>query len=362
MRWQIFIVLLLLSPVALGQTVLLVSDNPADLAAVESIPTEEAVVTSEWGAEDTAAIDEVVAAAPEEVIIVGGVVAVPQEVEDALKERGLKTRRIAGKDRYETALEVADEMFGETSEVIVAQGDDPAGIEAAKLEAKEKGVPVVFTKAEGMPENVKQRLKAKNLKRVRLQPAPNTAEGVEDDLDEIAENVTVEAIDKEARAQEALDRATAELGAFTAAMGEVTDASSLAASKMMDLAESHLEEAQAAFDTGNFGKAFGRATASFQKSKNGQRMLARVTPGYLKKQVDDADAEIKQKGLEKAKEKGTGKGKGRAKAGGQNGAEGEAEGDADDTEGEAGSDEPEADTGADDTDATGGEPSDSGTE
>lgn len=66
---------------------------------------------------DTAALSDGVLAAIQgigatEVVILGGVAAVSQAVEDELVAAGLTARRVAGQNRFETALAVADQVVG----------------------------------------------------------------------------------------------------------------------------------------------------------------------------------------------------------------------------------------------------------
>ena len=61
---------------------------------------------------DAATLAELERISPDEVVILGGTAAVSQAVEDQLTEAGYTTRRIAGDNRFDTALDVAAELTG----------------------------------------------------------------------------------------------------------------------------------------------------------------------------------------------------------------------------------------------------------
>jgi|GEM_PF-511745 len=91
--------------------------------------------------------------------LVGGTGAISFEVENYLKNQlGLSIERIAGKDRYETAIKVAqklEQLKGEPDVLFVATGENyPDALSAAPF-AGALGVPVVFVKrGEFLPQNV----------------------------------------------------------------------------------------------------------------------------------------------------------------------------------------------------------------
>ena len=101
----LFVVVSLLAPVSALRTVVLVSDNPADMAIAKAVADTAGgtIVVSPWGAYDEKVLQKILSLKSASVIIIGGSVAVPTNYESALKEKGLKITRIAGKDRFETS-------------------------------------------------------------------------------------------------------------------------------------------------------------------------------------------------------------------------------------------------------------------
>ncbi|MHC6179323.1 cell wall-binding repeat-containing protein [Clostridium sp. JNZ X4-2] len=91
------------------------------------------------------------------VFVIGGKAVVSQSIEDSLKARGMKVTRIGGSDRYDTALKIAAKI-GKSSEVAVINGNDfRAGMTIASIAAL-KGMPVILTEGDYMPEGVKKYL------------------------------------------------------------------------------------------------------------------------------------------------------------------------------------------------------------
>ncbi len=101
----LFVVVSLLAPVSALKTVVLVSDNPADMAIAKAVTDTAggALVVSPWGAYDGEVLRKVLSMKPASIIIIGGSVAIPANYERALEENGLRITRIAGKDRFETS-------------------------------------------------------------------------------------------------------------------------------------------------------------------------------------------------------------------------------------------------------------------
>ncbi|ANS78541.1 N-acetylmuramoyl-L-alanine amidase [Serinicoccus hydrothermalis] len=97
---------------------------------------------------------------PDNIVVLGGEVAVSDDVEDALGDYGTVTR-VAGANRYETAALVA-EQYGEVDHVYVATGQDeafPDALSGSALAGSE-GVPVLLTKSDMVPGAVSDALEA----------------------------------------------------------------------------------------------------------------------------------------------------------------------------------------------------------
>lgn len=103
-------------------------------------------------------LDEIERLGAEKVYIVGG--AISPEVEKELKNvHGLKVDRVSGDDRYDTSIEVADEMLehtdGEVNGVFVVGGKGEAdALSAASAAAKEHS-PILLTNKDKLSKDVK---------------------------------------------------------------------------------------------------------------------------------------------------------------------------------------------------------------
>ena len=86
--------------------------------------------------------------------IAGGVGAVSQSVEDALKAAGIANiERIYGDDRYETSVKIAEKV-GNTGKVVLATGSDfPDALSISGIAAK-LGMPILLTAKDTLPASV----------------------------------------------------------------------------------------------------------------------------------------------------------------------------------------------------------------
>jgi hypothetical protein len=91
---------------------------------------------------------------PREVIIVGGRVAVSEDVESSLED-GWNVKRIWGKTRYETAVELAEAVDNPLT-IIVTNGENPS-LDAVILSAVYKA-PIVYVKGDEIPEVTREYL------------------------------------------------------------------------------------------------------------------------------------------------------------------------------------------------------------
>jgi putative cell wall-binding protein len=101
----LFIGLLLISMAVFAEdngTVIVTSDNEADLTAAEAAAenANASIVSSPWGEDSNSTLESISAKHPREIIIIGGPVAIPAELEAKLKEkyRGLNVSiiRVSG--------------------------------------------------------------------------------------------------------------------------------------------------------------------------------------------------------------------------------------------------------------------------
>ncbi|MFZ3373317.1 MAG: cell wall-binding repeat-containing protein, partial [Desulfitobacteriaceae bacterium] len=91
------------------------------------------------------------------VYIIGGIGAVSTEVENSLKQAGLKIIRLAGVDRYDTAAQVAASL-GASHTVYLAYGyGEPDALAASPFAAKQ-GIPILLTETNVLPAVTQQAL------------------------------------------------------------------------------------------------------------------------------------------------------------------------------------------------------------
>jgi putative cell wall-binding protein len=97
------------------------------------------------------------------IIIVGGVGVISQDVEDRLKSAdGFTVTRIAGSDRYDTAVKVAEKL-GDVNNIAVVTGSDFAdAISMAPIAAKLK-MPILLTEKDKVPQSVKNYLDGRKI-------------------------------------------------------------------------------------------------------------------------------------------------------------------------------------------------------
>lgn len=88
------------------------------------------------------------------VFVVGGEGVVSKAVADALVAAGMSVERLAGADRYATALAVANKI-GTSSEVVVAYGENYPDALSISAIAAAKGMPILLTDKNAMSDAVK---------------------------------------------------------------------------------------------------------------------------------------------------------------------------------------------------------------
>lgn len=92
-----------------------------------------------------------------EVYILGGEVAVNKDAEETLENAGLTVNRISGHSRYDTAVEIANELTGGQAEkVIVSNGKDFADSLSVASLAAQKGIPVLLTLTDALPQGTEE--------------------------------------------------------------------------------------------------------------------------------------------------------------------------------------------------------------
>ena len=88
-------------------------------------------------------------------IAIGGV--------NQLPLKGFKGKRVSGKDRYETALEIAKLSFDKNNNAILASGEVFADSLSAVSLTKKHNAPIILTQSNSLTENAKKYLNGKNV-------------------------------------------------------------------------------------------------------------------------------------------------------------------------------------------------------
>lgn len=188
-----------------GITVILVSDNVADSAMAQYLAnlTGAVLVTTPWGAYDPNVTAEILAYAPDQVVIIGGPHAVVDEYITDLEEYGITVYRWWGRNRYETNLAVinnATRVFKlRFNTTIVAPGNDSVAIDAAlKLALKVRGA-VAYANESTNATEVAKKFQARKVVMVRSRASERAmeklAKGLENcncTAEEVEANITEE--------------------------------------------------------------------------------------------------------------------------------------------------------------------------
>ncbi|MBU7013367.1 MAG: hypothetical protein HXS52_02850 [Theionarchaea archaeon] len=148
-RWLVIAVsLVLAAPIAAQGTVVIVSDSDCDVAMAELLAsvTEAKIVEVEWGQFDENILLEVVESDPNNIIIIGGSMAVVEQIQQMLDQMGFSVFRVAGRDRAQTSLELYkafQEHFNNEFAVVVVDTSRASIVRGKKL-AIENSVPLFF--------------------------------------------------------------------------------------------------------------------------------------------------------------------------------------------------------------------------
>lgn len=102
-----------------------------------------------------------------QVLIIGGLGVISESVEEQLKLMGLTPERIAGVDRYDTSIKVAEKL-GTSGEIVVVTGENyPDAISIAPIAAK-KNMPIILSPAEDITDSIKSYLKDKKISKTYI--------------------------------------------------------------------------------------------------------------------------------------------------------------------------------------------------
>lgn len=89
------------------------------------------------------------------VLIVGGTGAVSEDVEKSITAMGIKVERFAGKDRYETSIQVAQKV-GVSNGIVIATGSDFADALSVAPVATSQKMPIILTEKDSISTEIKK--------------------------------------------------------------------------------------------------------------------------------------------------------------------------------------------------------------
>lgn len=119
---------------------------------------------------DQSVIDEIKRLKADTIDIVGGENSVSDKVVKQLEKNGIKVNRIAGSDRYETSIKLADSIYRDShyNEVFIVDGTNIAdGLSVANLSTK-LNAPVLLTHPDRINNSVLEFMKKKGVKKVHI--------------------------------------------------------------------------------------------------------------------------------------------------------------------------------------------------
>jgi putative cell wall-binding protein len=266
-RLVILLAVILVVPVAAQGTFVIVSNSDCDVAMAELLASvmEAKIVKVEWGEFDEEALTEVVEEDPETIIIIGGNMAVVEQVQEFLENLGFPILRIAGRDRAETSLELYKnfkDYFNDDFAVIVVDMNK-ASILRGKKQAMKSGVPLFFCDVSQLDDMIEEisELGIEDVKIVtgnrqsdlrttcekRLKETEERLKETEERLKETEEEAEVEETDiEEAEVEET------EVEETEVEETEVEEEAKTEEEKMLEECKTLLQKARDAFEDGNY--------------------------------------------------------------------------------------------------------------
>ena len=169
-------------------TVILVSDNAADKAIAEYLAnlTGAIVVTTTWGVYNPNITAEILGYAPDQVIIIGGPMAIVDEYVRDLEEYNITVYRWWGTNRYETDLAVignASKLFGiKFNASVVVAGNDSLAIQTALKLAIQNRAMIIYVNQSTNVSKLMERFQVRETVMVQSRASEKVMEKVEKEL------------------------------------------------------------------------------------------------------------------------------------------------------------------------------------
>ncbi len=280
-------------------TVILVSDNAADSALAKYIAnlTGAFVVTTPWGVYTPNVTAEVMAYAPDMVIVIGGPAAVPDQYIDDLKGLNITVERWWGKNRYGTNMAVIGNATVKfhlkfNGSAVIAPGNDSAAIREAFMRAVKCHGVIIYANATADPVRIMGRLKIRPenvtvvytpmTKGATIRVLERLESGSSMRIEKVSVNVTKD------MALEAINTAKKRVAYAERLLPNATlkPREKLMVEKTLNESEKLLQRAEEALNSGQYGRAYGLAIAAeahadfaLKVTSKGWQERFRVDPG-----------------------------------------------------------------------------------
>ncbi|WP_407306618.1 cell wall-binding repeat-containing protein [Desulfosporosinus sp. SB140] len=96
------------------------------------------------------------------VFIVGGTAVISSTVENEVRDLGINITRLAGQDRYDTAIEIANQL-GDVQEIAVVSGDDYADALSVSPIAAQLNAPIILVPKDHLTSSIENYLSSKEI-------------------------------------------------------------------------------------------------------------------------------------------------------------------------------------------------------
>ena len=257
-------------------TVILVSDNAADNALANYIAnmTGAFVVTTPWGFYDPNVTAEVMAYAPDQVIIIGGSVAVPEQYVSDLQSLNITVERWWGENRYGTDVAVIGNATVKLhlkfqGNAIIAPGNDSAAIKKAFTEAVKTHGIIIYVNSTTDPVRIMGMFKItpRNITIVHTAVMNGTMRKILQKIKRDSSTVKIKEVDVNITKEMALNAINKTKERIEYAQKLLTNATLKSNEKrmverMLNASEEELQRAEKAFNEGKYGEAYGLAIAA----------------------------------------------------------------------------------------------------
>ncbi|AHF80112.1 cell wall-binding repeat-containing protein [Thermococcus paralvinellae] len=302
-----------LKPVSATDTtiVILVSNNEADCALanyIANLTVNVVVVKTPWGVYDPNVTAEIISYAPDEVIIIGGPVAVPEEYVEDLQNLGITVERWWGENRYETDLAVIKNATVKfqlqlQNRVVLVAGTDLAGIEKAlQLAIQERAMIILVNQTTNITRIMERlRLRTGNFTVVGTPVMNQTMLRIQEQLREQLKECNCTKVQVNMTAERALEAIQIAEEKINTAKELAENATNPAIENIIAIAEKQLEDAKDAYNTGKYGLAYGLAIAAKSKAEmviklageDIRKMIMNNTKMRLERELVRVEAQIR---------------------------------------------------------------------